>query len=305
MAGLREKPLEDRECRICFNDDQWCIEKGQVTCGACGYVAAENLVGESLEYANRHAAPLDANMRIRHGRVNGVMTEFEVKSKWVSLLSEQLTRMAHDKDLAIGEDIIKCAVEMVPLVEQLKAVSGSSGATGEAVRAFRSVMLSTRTSMLWALVQLAHDQCRVYTTLEDLNEILKDSSQELINVKSVNVMIKRLREGLKVATYYPDENMHVSMCVRRLLMSELRQRTGGLDRRSACMLLKEEHCKVMKLWEGLGRLKLNTLRFKVKADPKMLTQVYHACVSKKQPPVKARDLYNSLLRKGFDFGALM
>lgn len=302
MAGLREKCFEERTCSGCNNVGTLVVSQGSLVCDNCGVILSERLVGESLEYASTHNAPLDPSLRTRLVRVNGRLQEIEVKPRWKDFLAERLTRMAHDEKLAIGEDVIKCAIGML---DPLGKLTEKCSCTGKTVRVFRWVTHAVKTSLLWALIQLAHDQCRIHTTLENLDEILRQTSEERINIKNVNAMVKKVRRELGVAAYCPDDDTHVSSCVKKQLMSDAGL-GGGLDRRALCLQVTKQHRLVMTIWAAMRTYNLNSLRFKVKADPKMLTQVYHACVQKKKSaPRKARGVIDSLTAKGFDFNTLL
>jgi hypothetical protein len=72
--------------------------------------------------------------------------EVEVKSRWCAL-SNDLDKIAHSKDHAVGEDVVKCAIELIDKVDAMKNTDGT--------RVFRSVPQCTRVRIAWALIKLA------------------------------------------------------------------------------------------------------------------------------------------------------
>jgi hypothetical protein len=52
-------------------------------------------------------------MRTRFVLLNGRRVEVEVKSRWCALLSNDWTKSHTGKDHAVGEDVVKCAIELI------------------------------------------------------------------------------------------------------------------------------------------------------------------------------------------------
>jgi hypothetical protein len=104
-------------------------------------------------------------------------------------------KIAHSKDHAVGEDVVKCAIELIDKVDAMKNTDGT--------RVFRSVPQCTRVRIAWALIKLAHDLCFIYATVEDLFATCDMGTD--VTVKSVNKMVDALRGPLHVQCYCPDE----------------------------------------------------------------------------------------------------
>jgi hypothetical protein len=222
------------------------------------------------------------------------------------LLSNDLDKIAHSKDHAVGEDVVKCAIELIDKVDAMKNTDGT--------RVFRSVPQCTRVRIAWALIKLAHDLCFIYATVEDLFATCDMGTCD-VTVKSVNKMVDALRGPLHVQCYCPDEKDHVNAQVRRTLAQEIRKAddSKALDRRALTALVHTKQQKVMSMWKALESHKLYDLQFKVKRDPALLLKVYSARtvksvsgkVTKAAAGRGAKALITALTMVGFDFDTIL
>lgn len=298
MAGLRLRCTEDQMCTVCGSEGTLVEERGQIVCTQCCAILAERLVGETLEHANTHNAPLDEHLKTRFMLVGGKIREVVVKNKWCQDIKHDLTVMAGDKDIAMGEDIIKCAIGLVDAVENLKTTRVTAAGARE-VRMFRCVQQSTKACIKWALIQLAHDHCHVYNTLD----------ADVCDVMRTNAMTKTLRGFLDIEPYCPSDSNLVAMHIRGELAAALRQEsTTPVDRRTLTKHVNERQGKVMGMWESLQKAQLNGMRYKVKCDPSMLLRVYEARVKKTRPSASkksTKELIKCLTQVGFDWETLV
>jgi hypothetical protein len=127
-------------------------------------------------------------------------------------------QIAHSKDHAVGEDVVKCAIELIDKVDAMKNTDGT--------RVFRSVPQCTRVRIAWALIKLTHDLCFIYATVEDLFATCGGHGVERWD-----------------GSVQPDEK---PLNVRRTLAQEIRKAddSKALDRRALTALV---HTKQQKL----------------------------------------------------------
>lgn len=298
MAGLRIQAYEDRVCEHCDAPDSLVVDKGALVCNHCGVIHAERLISESLEYSNTHNAKLDEDMRVGFMRRGGKVVEYIIRSKWCERLKNEFFRMAHDKELAIGEDVAKCAVELMDAVEKLHEIRVVGGKQ-ERVRMFHTVQRVTQERIKWAVLLLAHDACQVYATLDALN------GAGAIDVMKTNALVRRLRGALKIQPFCPSEENHVRQHIRSALVAEVRAAGGVQHRPTLAAMVKRQQEAVMSMWSALDVNKEYSMKYAVKSNPDALLGVYRAQITKKKVAgTGAKKLAACLKRIDFDLNKL-
>lgn len=273
------------------------VSMGAIVCEECGTIHAERLVGETLEYSNTHNAPLDENLKTRFMLRGGKVHEIVETNKWCHEVKHDLTVMASDRHVAIGEDVIKCAIELVDAVENLKVATVNTDGVRSETRLFRYVKKGRKDCIKWALLQLAHDQCHIYITVDALG---KD-----VDIAQTNTLTTTLRRLLKVEPYCPTDVNHVEMYIRKGLVTAIRKETPTLiNRRDLTKQVGERHRKVMGMWNLLHKAKLNIMKFKVKRDPGLLLGVYDHVTKTKRASRSVLELQQCLTKAEFDWTTL-